>query len=49
MDEDLSMIELQGTGEGRSFSRAELDGLLALGEKGVRELMALQNSALGRA
>ncbi len=49
MDEDLNMIELQGTGEGRSFSRAELDELLALGEKGVRELMALQNSALGRA
>ena len=47
MNELGEMIEIQGTGEGRAFSRAELDQLLALGEKGIRELMAAQREALG--
>lgn len=40
-------IELQGTAEGRTFSRAELDALLGLAEKGIRELHQAQRSALG--
>ena len=47
MNERGEMIELQGTGEGRAFSRVELDRLLALGEKGIRELMEAQREALG--
>ena len=47
MNERGDMIELQGTGEGRAFSRKELDQLLALGEKGIRELMEAQREALG--
>ena len=47
MNERGDMIELQGTGEGRAFSRKELDRLLALGEKGIRELMDAQREALG--
>ena len=47
MNERGEMIELQGTGEGRAFSRGELEKLLALGEKGIRELMAAQREALG--
>ena len=47
MNERGEMIELQGTGEGRAFSRAELDQLLAYGEKGIRELLAAQRQALG--
>ena len=47
MNEQGQLIELQGTGEGRAFSREELDQLLALGEKGIRELMASQREALG--
>ena len=47
MNEKGEMIEIQGTGEGRAFSRQELDRLLALGEKGIRELMAAQRQALG--
>src|SRR5215469_14216747 len=35
-------IEVQGTSEGKPFSRAELDQLLQLAEGGIRELMALQ-------
>lgn len=40
-------IEVQGTAEGEPFARAELDRLLALGELGVRELVARQRAALG--
>ena len=43
----LGFVEVQGTGEGRSYTRAELDRLLALGEKGCLELMDVQKEALG--
>lgn len=43
----LGYVEVQGTGEGRSYTRAELDRLLALGEKGCLELMDAQTTALG--
>ena len=45
MNEVGEFIEVQGTGEGRAFSRAELDQLLSLGEGGVRQLMELQREA----
>ena len=40
-------VEVQGTAEGEPFSRAEMDQLLALADKGIRELVALQKQALG--
>jgi ribonuclease PH len=40
-------VELQGTAEGAAFSRAEMDSLLALADKGIRELVTLQRLALG--
>jgi ribonuclease PH len=40
------LIEIQGTGEQRGFSRAEHDTLLGLAEKGLRELFEAQNSVL---
>ncbi|WP_126447216.1 ribonuclease PH [Sulfuricystis multivorans] len=40
------MVELQGTAEGTPFTRAELDLLLALAEKGIREIIAAQKAAL---
>ena len=43
----LGFVEVQGTGEGRSYTRAELDRLLGLGEKGCLELMDVQREALG--
>jgi ribonuclease PH len=46
MTADGRFIEIQGTAEGEPFSRATLDALLALAEKGIRELMALQRAAL---
>ena len=47
MEHTGGFIELQGTGEERSFSRMELDTLLALGESGLRRLMQAQREALG--
>ncbi|MBQ7653038.1 MAG: ribonuclease PH [Clostridia bacterium] len=41
-------VEIQGTGEGRSFSSAELNELLSLAEKGNAELRAAQLEALKR-
>ncbi|MBS0462190.1 MAG: ribonuclease PH [Proteobacteria bacterium] len=46
MNDGGGFIELQGTAEGHAFRRDELDALLALGEKGVRELLTLQQAAL---
>ena len=43
------MIEVQGTAEGAPFSRAELDGLLTLAERGIAQLIAAQKAALGLA
>ncbi|MFM2034791.1 MAG: hypothetical protein RL459_56 [Pseudomonadota bacterium] len=39
-------VEVQGTAEGVAFSRAEMDTMLALAEKGILELMDLQQRAL---
>jgi ribonuclease PH len=39
-------IEVQGTAEGAAFSRKEMDALLALAEKGVAELVRLQDKSL---
>jgi ribonuclease PH len=39
-------VEVQGTAEGAAFSRSEMDVLLSLAEKGISELMALQQQAL---
>ncbi len=39
-------VEVQGTAEGAPFSRAELDQLLSLADRGIRELVAAQRAAL---
>jgi ribonuclease PH len=39
-------VELQGTAEGRTFDRAQLDAMLALAQHGIEELFAFQRSAL---
>ncbi len=43
---DLELVELQATGEGRSFTRAEAAALLDLGLTGCETLMAAQRKAL---
>jgi len=39
-------VEVQGTAEGAPFSHAEMAALLALADKGIRELVAAQKLAL---
>jgi ribonuclease PH len=39
-------VEVQGTAEGVAFTRAEMDELLRLAEKGITELVLLQAAAL---
>ncbi len=42
MNEELNIIEVQGTAEERSFSRHQLNQILDLGEKGIQELLEAQ-------
>jgi len=44
---DGRFIEVQGTAEGAPFERQALDDLMALGDKGIRELVALQRTIVG--
>jgi ribonuclease PH len=46
MNDGGAFIELQGTAEGHAFRRDELDRMLDLADKGVGELMRLQEAAL---
>ena len=41
------MVEVQGTAEGEPFSRAEMNTLLDMAEKGISELIAVQKQTLG--
>ena len=41
-------VEVQGTAEGAAFTRHEMNRLLDLADKGVAELVALQNAALAQ-
>ncbi len=40
------LVEVQGTAEGAPFSRTEMEAMLGLAEKGIRELIAAQKAAL---
>ena len=44
--EDGEFVEMQGSGEEATFSNDELEGMLALGRKGIGELIAAQRAVL---
>ncbi|MFL0807876.1 MAG: ribonuclease PH [Oceanobacter sp.] len=46
MTTDGGFVEVQGTAEGETFSRDELNAMLALAEEGIQELGTLQQQAL---
>jgi ribonuclease PH len=46
MTEDGRLVELQATAEGAPYTRSELDAMLALGFKGIKELIVAQKRAL---
>ncbi|HOL68196.1 MAG TPA: ribonuclease PH, partial [bacterium] len=41
------LVEIQGTGEGRPFSREELERLLNLAGEGIKKIIAMERSLLG--
>jgi ribonuclease PH len=46
--EDGEFVEVQGSGEEATFAQADLDDMLALGRKGIAELVAAQRAVLAR-
>jgi len=48
MSSEGKYVEVQGTGEHRTFDRAQLDRLLELATHGITELSERQRAALGR-
>jgi len=46
--EDGELVELQGSGEESTFSQSQLDEMLALGHKGIADLIAAQRAVLAR-
>src|SRR5213594_3505689 len=46
--EDGELVELQGSGEESTFSQSQLDEMLALGRKGIADLIAAQRAVLAR-
>ena len=47
MTQKGEFIEIQGTAEEKPFTRAETDKMLTLAEKGIAELIKMQQTALG--
>jgi len=46
MTEDERLVELQATAEGAPYKRSELDAMLALAGKGIKELIVAQKRAI---
>lgn len=46
MNQDLGIIEIQGTAEENSFSRIQLNQLLDFAEKGIQQLLIAQREAI---
>jgi len=47
MTDKGQLVEIQGTGEEKPFTRQEMEQMLAYGEKGIMELIELQKQSLG--
>lgn len=41
-------VEVQGTAEGTPYSKAQLDAMLALAHRGIREIFGLQTNIIGK-
>lgn len=46
MTGNSELVEVQGTAEGKPFSRKSMDSLLNLAEKGIKELLKVQQHAI---
>lgn len=47
MNDQLGIIEIQGTAEAGSFSRTQLNQIMDFAQKGIQELLVAQRQALG--
>jgi len=47
MTEKGHIVEIQGTGEEKPFTREEMDEMMRIGEKGIMELVRIQKKSLG--
>ena len=45
-NEDLDLIEIQGTAEGLPFNKEKLNEIIEVGEKGIMELIKIQKNVL---
>jgi len=48
MTDKGEFVEMQGTAEGKPFSKETMDGLIALADKGIRQLFEEQKKALAQ-
>ena len=48
MNDKGEYIEVQGTSEGKTFKREEMDKLLDLAQKGIQDIIAIQKRLLGK-
>jgi ribonuclease PH len=48
MTAEGELVEVQGTAETKPFSRQNLDGMLELAQKGIKELFVAQQAAIAR-
>jgi len=46
MTESGKIVEIQGAAEGSTFSKSELDGMIKLAARGIRELISIQKKVL---
>lgn len=47
MTEKGELVEIQGTGEEKPFTRQEMDEMIRIGQKGISELINIQKRSLG--
>ncbi len=48
MNDEGEFIEVQGTSEGKTFTRDEMDQLMNLAAKGIKEIIKIQKELLGK-
>ncbi|MBI2854638.1 MAG: ribonuclease PH [Chloroflexi bacterium] len=48
MTKNGEFVEIQGTAEGKPFAKQQLDSLLALAERGIKELFQAQDEAIAK-
>ena len=47
MNEDLDLIEIQGTAEDTPFSKTELNDMLEIGSSAIAEIIKKQKACIG--